>query len=147
MATHRHPLRQARRQLPRLHQACKHHAMAEMTKLSLQPSLNHLHPFALSLSKGLPSCFIKGKERASTSSARTVGTHLTNQRSSRGPASAALAAQSDAEHRLAVLPAERRDIEVALVVGLAAALGRGPGVEGDEASARGFEDAGMAGTA
>jgi len=30
------------------------------------------HPFALSLSKGFPSCWSVEKERASTSSARTV---------------------------------------------------------------------------
>ncbi|MDX8457104.1 hypothetical protein RFM98_30680 [Mesorhizobium sp. VK9D] len=40
MAAHRNALRQDRCQLPRLRQARCDHALAQMTKLSLQPSLD-----------------------------------------------------------------------------------------------------------
>ena len=63
-----------------------------------------------------------------------------------GPLLARLA-QAHADLRLAVLPEQGRDVEVALVVGLAAAPGRRPGVEGDEVAAARLEDAGVAGAA
>lgn len=59
MATHRNPIWQAPPELHRLHQKRKHHAMAQMIKLSLQPRAFSIHwePFRR-------SDFVRGSSKA-----------------------------------------------------------------------------------